>query len=381
VRRQQLLLWLAGICLALPGTPLAWGEEPPAAVLSAEQLKARILEDQRKIHSFYVEYQTERGAYPEPQNPPGSYLHRVVAAKAPDRMYYVNAHGFDGLDWRDDPNHKHWYITPQGWFGASPVNRTYTTGWPLGEHEELPGEIAQDFFFFATGLWVYDQHQPPRLDGRPIVLREVATSPAYRTVRPRQELVDGRWCHVLENEGVERLWIDIEHGCALLARETNYGTPPALAQRLESGGHREVAPGVWLPSRMRNIQYYWRARTEAGRKRQVLNTLNLVLEARANDVDDGLFEFRQPPGALDVSRPTDPVQTQPGGLDDYVEHLAGWIQSHKQVMPPAFKVGDYLAGLPALALIVAFELWLYWRRNRGGSSRERSDDPEKRAIS
>jgi hypothetical protein len=380
VRRQSLLFWLTSFCLvAVPGTPLARGEEPPAAVLSADQLKAKILECQSKIHSFYIAYQSERGAYPEPRFPPGTYLRCVLAAKSPDRMYYVTAHGRDGVDWTEDPEHRFWYFTGEVWVGDSPVNRTYTTG-KLSPRDELPGGLAEDFFFYAVGLWLFDQHQAPRLEGRPIVLREVAASPKYSTVRPQQELVDGRWCHVLENEGVERLWIDTEHGCALLARETFYGTPPVLTQRLESMGHREVAPGVWLPSRMRNIQYNWRARTEAARKVKMVDAVHLVLEARANDVDDALFEFRPKPGALDASRATAPVQTQSGGLD-HIDNVAAWIQRHRLVPTPALEYGGYLAGLPALGLIAAFEVWLYWRRNRDSFSGAKRGKLEKSAVS
>jgi hypothetical protein len=379
VRRQPLLAWLTGICLAVSGTPLARGEEPPAAVFSADQLRARILECQSKIHSFYLVYQSERGAYPAPPNPPGTYLHRVVAFKAPDRLYYGNSHGQDSLDWQEYPARECWYFTGQNWFGANPVNRTFTTG-KAGPRDELPSEIAQDSIFFAVGLWLFDVHLPPRLEGRPVVLREVAASPDYRTVRPRQELVDGRWCHVLEREGFDRLWIDTEHGCALLARETDYGNPPVLAQRLESSGHREVAPGVWLPARFRNIQYNWRARTEKERKLTLTDGFHRVIEARANDVDDGLFQFRPWPGALDITKPTAPVQTQPGGLD-HLDNLASWMQTHKVVPTPATEFEGYLAGLPALGLIAAFEVWLYWGRNRGSFSRAKSGDLEKSAVS
>lgn len=361
MRRQRLLLWLAGLCLAVPGMPVAWGEEPLAAVLSADQLKARILEEQSKIRSIFVVYQTEPGAYPKPRNPPGTYLRRVLAAKAPDRMYYVNSHGFDGLDWQEDPGYQRWYLKEQGWFCESPVNRTYITGGPLRPKDKLPGDLGEDIFFLATGLWLFDQQQAPQLEGQPIVLREVAANPKYNTVRPRQELVDGRWCHVLENEGIERLWIDIEHGCALIARETDYGNPRVLAQRLESTRHREAAPGVWLPGRIRNIQYNWRARTQTERTQKRSDVAALVLDARANDVDDGIFEFKPGPGALDVSRVTVPVQTQPGGLD-HLDNLAGWVQKHRRVVPPGSQVTGYFAGLPVVALAAAFEVWLLWRR-------------------
>jgi hypothetical protein len=379
VRRQPLLLWLSGLCLAVAGTPLARGDEPPAAVLSAERLKARILEDQRKIRSYYIVYETDRNAQPASGEPPDGYIRRIVVAKAPDRMYYVNAHALAGIDWQEYPALERWYLTGQGWFSEHPVNRTFTAGGPLRPKDELPGPITEDLFFATTGVWLFEQ-RAPRWQGVPIALRDVAASPAYSAVRPRQELVDGHWCHVLEHEGVDRLWIDLEHGCALLARETDQGTPPVLTQRMEAGGHREVAPGVWLPSWMRTIQYNWRARTEAKRKERWKDTRVGVLEARANDVDDSLFEFRPPPGALDLSRAKEPVQTEPGGLD-HLENLGAWIGRHYQAtVAPEPEVEGYLAGLPVLGFIAAFELWLYWTRNRAAPAGAKHGDLEKRAV-
>lgn len=383
MRTQPLLLvWLSGLCLAVAASPGARGDEPPAAVLSAERLRARILEDQRKIRSYHVVYETEPDAQPEPGTPRGGYIRRIVVAKAPDLMYYVNAHAVAEIDWQEYPALERWYLKGQRWFCERPVNRTFTAGGPLRPEDDLPGPITEDFFFSTTGVWLFD-HRAPRWEGVSIALRDVAVNPAYSAVRSRQELVDGRWCHVLENEGVERLWIDLEHGCALLARETDQGTPPVLTQRVETGGHREVAPGVWLPSWMQTILYNSRARTEAERKQSVHNTRVQVLEARANDVDESLFEFRPPPGALDQSRTNDPVQTEPGGLD-HLENLAVWIQKHYSwagaAMAPEPEVRGYvLAMLPVLGFIVAFEFWLSGRRNRAAPVVATHGGLEKRA--
>jgi hypothetical protein len=337
-----------------------------------------MLEAQRKIRSFYVVYVSERGEPSEPGGLAGDYVHRVVAAKAPDRMYYASAHGMEGLDWQDYPERQHWYLAGERLFNERPLNRVFTAEGPLRPEDQLPRVMAEEIFGFSTGLWLIER-RPLRWEGLPIALREVAASPAYSTVRARQELADGRWCHVLENERGERLWIDTEHGCALLTRETDYGTPPVLMQRLETGGHREVAPGVWLPSRMRNVQYNWQGRTETERKRKVVDTRFRVLEARANDVDDSLFEFRPPPGALDLSRPKEPVQTEPGGLD-HLDNLAAWVRAHRSAVSLGPEVEAYLTGLPLLGLIVAYEFWRRWRRNRAAPVGEKHHDLQTRAV-
>jgi hypothetical protein len=82
---------------------------------------------------------------------------------------------------------------------------------------------------------------------------------------------------VLEYPGYDRLWIDTERGCALLARETHSSRNGALVQRIELSGHREVAPGIWLPSSIRNIQYDYNAVSEEGRRRRVIDAVHVVL--------------------------------------------------------------------------------------------------------
>jgi len=290
--------------------------------------------------------------------------------KYPFAYYLMGAHGYDGLDWKDDPLLKRCYLPGHGTSGYAEhaLNRAYFQT-SIRPDAELPDTLPNEFVQLATGLWPL-KRPPPRFERRPIVLREVATCPEYKVVRPQQELVNGHWCHVLEYPGYERLWIDTTRGFILLARETVAGAHQALMQRMELGEHRELEPGLWLPTRIRNIQYDSLAETPEGRSRKLTDSLTEILEVKVNQVEDEMFEFRPPPGALRfaASRSEFPVQTQPGGLD-HLDNLVHWIQKyHPRRPPPPPSSSQYLMGLPALAVILCCEGWRRWRRRLASRS-------------
>ncbi len=248
------------------------------------------------------------------------------------------------------------YVTADKSYTTFPINRTYFIR-SCPPESGLPGTLRFDFFVLASGLWPLEQRRPPRWRDEPIVLREVAQSPAYDSARSRQEKVDGRWCHVLERKGHDILWIDVDRGCVLLARETYDSTRGALMQRFELGGHREVAPGVWLPKWLRNAQYDYAAQHETDRKREVSDSRFVVLEASVNDVEDSTFRFKLLPGSAVLTK-VDKVaeQTQAGGLG-HLDDVVQWARRYWPVAPLQIRSAwGWLAGLPAMLVILIFEI-------------------------
>jgi hypothetical protein len=240
----------------------------------------------------------------------------------------VSAHGHELLDWRDDFLQQQAYVTPGHVLSFFPVNRAYAE-YGVRPRDGLPGSLGGELFFIATGIWPLPTWSPPRPLGLPCVLDEVAQSADYARVRPYLELVDGRYCHVLEHEGRDHLWLDAASGCSLVAREIMEREKESnrLAQRFELRGHREVAAGVWLPSEIRSIQFDYTAPTEEGRRRRVKNTLHVVLEAAANCVDESAFRFTVPPGAWRKDDDGTGRQDASGG-EDHLDELAGWVRRH-----------------------------------------------------
>lgn len=316
--------------LSLAGANIAGASQddrgtPPPAVFSAEQLRHEIATQQNRIEGFHVEYRSDSYT-DEDARRAGAYAHAILAVQEPDRLLSLLAHGTREVSWELDPHLQRVIINGERALNINDVNRTYLEE-ELPAGEPLPGTLTEEFFFHATGLYpLTARPMPKRLDDgvSPSMLRDVAASEEFNVVRHDQELCNGRWCHVLERPGLDVLWIDVERGCALLAREACDRKSGALMWRFECSGHREVAPGVWLPTSLRNIQFNYLARTEELRQKRVLDSDSQVLFADVNRVDDKLFEFHPPAGALQVN-PTlgKHVQTRPGGVD-HLDQLVAW---------------------------------------------------------
>jgi hypothetical protein len=349
---------LSGLLLTLvamqapPTAPSA--SESPRATYTAQQLRTGLLETADKIKSLHVVYRSDD--YDPERYPKGTFLYREIIAKSPGSLHEVSAHGHAAMAWEDDPFQQSAYVTDDHAFNEHPVDRAYFED-HIDPKGVLPGTLPNEAFCLGTGIWPFDGRPAPRPLGRPYVLRDVARAEDFAVVRPRQERVDGRWCHVLEWPGKDRLWLDTERGFVLLAREMFLGKWGALGQRFELGGHREVAPGIWLPSWIHNLRLDCEAPTEEGRRRRLIDARLEILRADVGPVDDSAFVFRPRPGSLKMTG-RDTIQTQPGGLD-YLDDVAHWVEVHAPASRPPARPAipiSAVAFLPAILFIVACEV-------------------------
>jgi len=157
--RKTLWLGALGVLLGLRHEALC--SEPPAAALNARQLRSALLEAQRGIRSISVTYRSDD--YDPKKFPKGTYLHRIVVAKAPSFLYHVSAHGHRRLEWQDDFYQQRAYVTANHVCNEFPVVRTYFEH-DIRPEDPLPGTLPRDFFFLATGLWPLRQSEPGGLD-------------------------------------------------------------------------------------------------------------------------------------------------------------------------------------------------------------------------
>jgi hypothetical protein len=298
---------------------------------SAAEVRALLGETAARIQSVALTMRID--ATPGLDIPQGAYLQRVLKAKAPDSLFVAAGHGHDQLDWRDDPFFREHYVSSEKWYEVLPWSRLVLMGEfqptdPIPSH--LPGYLSDEIVFLATGWWPLNGRAAPRVAGRPYVLRDVAESDLFSHVRPHQERVADRWCHVLECPGVDVLWVDLERGGCLLARELWTADGGDLVARYDLADHREVAPGIWFPMRIRNQQFDFSATSAAARRRRVVDAEICMIAARLNEeIPDILFHYDVPPGALQKASGSleSLKQIRPGGLD-HIDHVANWVAMH-----------------------------------------------------
>jgi hypothetical protein len=158
---------------------------------------------------------------------------------------------------------------------------------------------------------------PESTPGTPIVLAEIAKSNKY-VVRPRQELIDGRWCHVLEYADHDCLWIDLDRGCAVLLRETRDPASNALVQKIESYEHAEVVPGLWAAKRFRNLLF-----DRANPQKKTVDAEAVIRLIEVNQpIAPEVFIFKPSPGSIEISSGRHFSQVVPGGADLLDEMVA-----------------------------------------------------------
>lgn len=340
----------------------------PSAPLSTPALKQRLAKAQDRLWAWQVEYESARKD--RPSVPTKSYVHRMVAAKAPAQFFHWGSHGTPWYDWREDPYQQRLTVTSNRIIIEHPWARLFVDK-QLPPNDPLPGTAPEELLLMALGWWSLAQRPSPKVnDDLPAALSAVARSSAYQA-RPQLEQVDGRWCHVLECPGRDQLWLDVERGCAVVARQISYPNPP-LVHRVEFSDFREVLPGFWAPFLLRNIHY---ERTPDGALgKAVLDATLTVLHVRLNEqVEDARFEFKPLPGSVGKIGDQPLRQVVPGG-EEYLDEVVEWIRRYAphNAVPSKPSLwanwSDIALGALFGAVVVAALFWRppRWLSRRGG---------------
>lgn len=361
------MIGAAAAVLAAIGWQLA--SAPPAPLPSAT-LKHRLGQAQARISAWEIEYeaarQDQRGV------PAVSYIHRLIAAKAPDKFFAWTAHGTPWLDWSDDPYQQRLVVTTDRMIAGWPLDRLFNDQ-PLRPDAPLPGSAPGELLLAALGWWPLANRPPPiLLDDVPTALSKVAQSSAYQA-RPQLEKVGDRWCNVLERPGLDRLWLDAYRGCALVARQYSPSGKDRV-QRFEFADFQELLPGIWAPFTLRNIQY---ERMAGGRPGRVLHDNKLTfLRVRLNEaVTDARFCFEPPPGSIGRTGDGPLRQVVPGG-QTYLDEVLNWIHRYQELAeapklhalwprPLDILLGALLGGFAVVGLKWKGHILLRWVK--GGS--------------
>jgi hypothetical protein len=297
-----------------------------ATPLSIADIKTRLTAVNAMLRAWCIEYQASSDDL-------DFYNHRLLAARAPNGCFYRGAKGTarhdvkDGTifsDWQNDPFGDWVLVAPKRCLSGVAFNREYTE-FEWREDSELPAKVQRELLITVLGWWPFASRPGPRvLGGGVCVIPDIVACPDY-IVREDLEACEGRMCHVVERAGYDRIWIDCDRNCTILARELCDLYNGAVMQRLEMRDHREDLPGVWVPRQVRNLHFDYTASSAQQRERQVLDASIQIVDVKLNEaVTESLFTPpTDVPGCVRVEQDTY-RQVVPGG-HDCIEHQAEWL--------------------------------------------------------
>jgi len=114
-------------------------------------------------------------------------------------------------------------------------------GWDVSSHIVESG--GGDYKAAKNEEWLKDY-----LD-HPFLPEFLETNLSKYSVNPVQGDVDGFPCWVVEYPGMDKFWVDSEHGYAIRKRIYHWGPGQARKFAIHNMDFREVKPGIWLPYR------------------------------------------------------------------------------------------------------------------------------------
>lgn len=176
---------------------------------------------------------------------------------------------------------------------------------------------------------------------------------------PRQEKVDGEWCHVVELPGLDKIWVDTKIGCAWRRRDRYYDRKSRyLLTRKNNSEFRNLGDNIWVPWR------YFRESFTPPANKALKNALfhQLFFEvqsAEVNSADDADFRVSVPAGTTIANMDTGGSVRIPRPIDDSVKGLAEVSQSQ-------LRTGWWLARWLSLVVlaICGILIGVFWSHRR-----------------
>jgi hypothetical protein len=389
-------------------SPAALPQTGLPATLTLEQIREGFARAREELRSLLVEYQTSGSSTQDGKTSPVD-LYGIVAARGLYR-FVDYAHAGNRQEWETSRQRTRVIYTGKTLDVFFTSQRIYETSVKNAQSESTL-KVKNDFVLDCLGWWPPDDPTPvPLIQGvRPFYLHAIlspqgqraftpptiagilgaVSAPSLPTVAgtladvalkerrfalpdfrvlPRQEQVDGAWCHVLDQPGCDRLWIDPKVGFRARRRELYSGTSPDLVARYELSDFRECS-GVWIPWTFSRTQIFPNQRTGApnGLRLQADAT---VVRAEVNQTPEEFFHFQPPPGTLVRNRDTTEITQVPGGrdlLDSEIETVRRPVaQGTLDLRTAAQKwetSGAFLAVFLAVGL-TGWVVWIVWRGRR-----------------
>lgn len=223
-------------------------------------------------------------------------------------------------------------------------------------------KLKDDDYLRMCGWWPNDDEPSTEADSDfAIHLRFVVENPHYALLADA-ESVDGHSCCVVENSGVDRLWLDPALGYAIRKREiydergrVRHRSCVKSFQRCDLTGKTNEQASVWMPTRIFNEFKTDDANVRSDSRTGLAKAEIVVQWVSVNSVDDQSFRFIPPPGTLVYDRDVNSWRQIPGGRDLLDENIA--IEQERRRIerptsaPPGFET--YLLMVCVAALVVS----------------------------
>jgi hypothetical protein len=178
----------------------------------------------------------------------GAYSRRLVYMDEGGSAFQDLSHGDSSTLWTADPFRKISCIAPQSVRTYFPFYNAFM----LAEVKEVNRPPLQLFgsYLLATGIWPCKKWVAPNLQGHSFLLCDLARQDVSLSVDPRPRKQAGTWCHVVRHDDWDTLVVDTARGCCIVERTFRKVAGIPFNACFEMKGHLEVAPGVWLPTRV-----------------------------------------------------------------------------------------------------------------------------------
>ena len=312
-------LLVSATALSAPASVEPWAgrfldEQERLSLIDTATLRWRV------VRRILIEYEI----LPSTHSAQFAKAHRILALGAPGMVYHTGARFTSRQPWFSDPYRQELFV----WAGKSchrwPNTRMYSQSTiPPGE---TIGGLA-DALVAAIPIWPATDHRMDKgAAGMRAIIEEAVRSPNYRLL-DSSEAVSGEACWIFDRDGIDQIWVARERPLCLMKREFRDRGSGRLLERIVTHKVREVSPGLWIPTALRN-QFF--ARTDGTKEViEVEGVINGVRVDLNENVPDSIFVPIQSPGSLEVKEAGVFTQVLPGGGDlrastlDYMVHQLG----------------------------------------------------------
>jgi len=310
----------------------------------------RSLAQWNSIKRWLIEYE----AVPFPTNGEFSPVHRVLAVAEPDQLYHLGAH-FSPYAWQMDPFCQEFFIRESRTCHRWPFNRTYSEGM-IKRGEDTLGLIPRDLMLNVMPRLPLDYYKiPAAASGARLLIGEALQSTDYR-LSTQVETLCGEECVILENKGVDRIWLTSRKGVCVIRRDLRDSKSGKLVQRFLADRVTEVHKQLWLPTQLRS-QFF---STSTGTNDNVIEREYRICVLRCvfdEDVPDSSFIPIHRAGSLKFEEDKHYRQVVPGGedlLSDIADFLKSQAKVSKKLSSRHYVYAWVLAGIASGALFRLF---------------------------